>query len=689
MEKQNTGPDPSCQADKNEPLTNVGIPQFACNEDAAHWWLDFGFTPIPALPGSKHAALKWDPWLGSLSHESIAQHWAKHPDHEVGIIPGNKVIVLDSDTPQSLAAQRELQQQFGVTPTLIIETSRGVHDYLQLADGTFAKSDSHDSAANPAGIDIKTGRGFVMIAPSTGKVVVVCDAVSADDLTMVGQDFIDAIARHNGRQPPRPPEAVPRLRAIEHVSDASLKQLSALVGVLDPDRDYDSWVQGGMAIFYETGGSADGLAMFDLWSSRGRKYKGFREIADKWKSFSLDQPNPVTIRTLRQRVDAAGHDWIAVCAALEPQFEVCAYEVISLPVEATVTEAPATRLDRYSLRGRSDELERLALETVHVLGQLVLLGEATVIYAAPNSGKTLLVLHLLIEAIQAGRIDAAKLYFLNMDDSHRGLLQKVRIAEEYGFHLLAEGHRDFSADDFRGEIETMIAEGQAHGVIIVLDTLKKFVNVMDKVQGAKFAQLIRRFIMQGGTVIVLSHTNKNPGPNGKPRPGGTSDILDDFDCGWTISVATPRDDAGFKVVEFHNEKNRGFVAETAAFRYDATRHDSYLELLLSVEEVDPMQVVTLRQAEQIRTDAEMVDAITACIRDGTNTRMKLAKAVMQRVGASRRRVLEIVDRYTGSDLGRCRWRYSSGPRGAWVYELLDDSAPAEPDDDDEVPDVDA
>jgi hypothetical protein len=48
-----------------------------------------------------------------------------------------------------------------------------------------------------------------------------------------------------------------------------------------------------------------------------------------------------------------------------------------------------------------------------------------------------------------------------------------------------------------------------------------------------------------------------------------------------------------------------------------------------------------------------------------------------------------MDRYTGEDLDRHHWRYTIGARGSFVYELLDDSMPTEPDDDDEVPDIDA
>ncbi len=58
-----------------------------------------------------------------------------------------------------------------------------------------------------------------------------------------------------------------------------------------------------------------------------------------------------------------------------------------------------------------------------------------------------------------------------------GLVTKARIAEEYGFRMVADGHQGFEAKKFRLAMEEMILSGSAHGYIVILDTLKKFVNI--------------------------------------------------------------------------------------------------------------------------------------------------------------------------------------------------------------------
>ena len=64
--------------------------------NAAIYWHSFGFSVIPIIPGKKQSAVKWDAWLDGLSTEKIKTHWGKHPDHEVGVIVGDDVIVLDA-----------------------------------------------------------------------------------------------------------------------------------------------------------------------------------------------------------------------------------------------------------------------------------------------------------------------------------------------------------------------------------------------------------------------------------------------------------------------------------------------------------------------------------------------------------------------------------------------------------------
>ncbi len=141
--------------------------------DAAQHWYRFGFNVIPIVTGTKKTAVKWDPWLDGLSAEKIAKYWLKHPDHEVGFIVGNEVVVFDADTPQSLTRLCDLEKAFDVAPALTVKTRKGEHHFFRLAKDTTAKSDSHSSEKHPERIDVKTGRALIVLPPTGGREVLI------------------------------------------------------------------------------------------------------------------------------------------------------------------------------------------------------------------------------------------------------------------------------------------------------------------------------------------------------------------------------------------------------------------------------------------------------------------------------------------------------------------------------------
>lgn len=71
----------------------------------------------------------------------------------------------------------------------------------------------------------------------------------------------------------------------------------------DPDCPYEQWLEIGMALHCQFSGSFAGLGLFDLWSSRGKKYAGQKEVQAKWRSFKAEG---FTFRTVLKRAGDAG-----------------------------------------------------------------------------------------------------------------------------------------------------------------------------------------------------------------------------------------------------------------------------------------------------------------------------------------------------------------------------------------------
>jgi hypothetical protein len=215
----------------------------------------------------------------------------------------------------------------------------------------------------------------------------------------------------------------------------------------------------------------------------------------------------------------------------------------------------------------------------------------------------------------------------------------------------------------------MIKDNRAKDVILVLDTTKKFVDVMNKKDLSDFNKVVRPFVAKGGTVIALAHTNKNLDQNGKPRYGGTSDSLDDCDCAYTLAEVSNENHV--KVVEFENIKCRGNVLDKVAYQYTKEVDSSYLDILLSINKVNENELNDIKQSESLKTDAELIDAVIASINDGINSKMKLAEAAAKRAGIGKGKMNKLIDKYTGEDPYLYRWKYSVGSHGVKAFTLID------------------
>ncbi len=658
--------------DLNLPPSDSSISSSA----AAILWLKFGFTPIPTLPGKKYASVFWNAWLAGLDETKIQHHYASHPDHEVACLTNDDLIVFDADSEASIKALESLEQKFGVRPKLVVKTTRGIHHYFRRA-GAIAKQDSHDSVQFPERIDIRTGRSMIMVPPSGGRSIISCDAESSLELSIAPQEFIDAVFVHNGRNAPSQKTDDLEEASCQH-SRVSLVHLQKLLDLIDPDSGYQDWLNVGMAVFHETAGSSDGLSLFDSWSSGGKKYAGTKEIEVKWKSFKGNCSNPITIGTLVMLAKRRASE-TEVHSALADDFEPCAYEVVEPQKLASHYKAIATTATpflRFSLKGMHEEIRKNLGDQVYVLEGIALLGQTTAIYAPPNSGKTLITLALLKDSINKGRIDPSMVYYINVDDGAHGLSERLKVADEIGIHMLSDGYLGFNTSMLFDLITEAIAQKCTVGMVLILDTMKKFTNLMDKAQSSEFSHLCTQFALKGGTVIALAHTNKNRGAGGALIPAGTSDIVDDFQCVYVIDkIPSTSDDT--VAVEIAYLKGRGGVVRSLQIRYKQVDSTTpYAEMFNSVEIISEEMAAEIKHQASRRQDAEVIDEVMRSIHNGNDKKMEIVKEVMATTGETRKAVLHVLDRYRGTNPKWHLWTVETQAHGAQKFSLLD-SAPVE------------
>jgi hypothetical protein len=335
-------------------------------------------------------------------------------------------------------------------------------------------------------------------------------------------------------------------------------------------------------------------------------------------------------------------------------------------------EKPVCPLDAYLINDSLAEMRAQMLADVFVLDGIALLGQLTVIYAKPNAGKTLTTIYMLKESIKASRIKGKDVFYINADDSGNGLTAKGEIAAQYGFGMLAPSYKGFESDHLVKHLKQMIVEDTARGKIVVLDTLKKFTDLMHKTKASEFMKVAREFTLKGGTLIMLAHANKNRGADGKIVAGGTSDIGDDGDCVYLLDEVSKT--ATTKTVIFENAKKRGNNLQELSFSY-ALSSENYGELLESVKTLD---FDTIQQTKkefatnaQREKDKHAIDAITEAINQGNHKQLDVLKYAMKTWGISQRQSRNVLDEYTGEKISSSSlWRVQVGEKNSKTYYLL-------------------
>ncbi len=335
----------------------------------------------------------------------------------------------------------------------------------------------------------------------------------------------------------------------------------------------------------------------------------------------------------------------------------------------------ANPLLAYTLQGEAAALEESAVAQIPLLGTFLLMGQSTVIAAPPNAGKTLITIATLIEAVDQGRINGGDIFYVNADDSTQGVAEKVRILDEYGIHMLAEGYKGFKANKLAPALEQMIATGTARGKFLILDTFKKFTQPMSKRDASIFLEVVRRFVLEGGTLLSLAHVNKHQDSEGRNVFAGVSDIIDDIDCMYVLDAKAIAD--GETLVLMTNKKRRGNNPDLLAYAYSAAPELPYLERLTSVHETDKRGELAESEIDYQTDDEDILESIGLSIKHGPGRgKMVLVRLTADIHKVSKRRVLKLLEAHTGDDPSRHRWRFIVGPRGQHQFRLLTDPSPA-------------
>jgi hypothetical protein len=254
--------------------------------------LDFAVFPVP--PGTKksHKKAKFSDgvnWGATKDPEQIKRDFKKWPKANVGIPTGaeNGFFVVEADTKEGhdvdgiANLQALIDANSPLPETRMAKSPTGsIHYYFSYpAEGEVINS----SSKLAPGVDIRGEGGMVVAPPSVKPDVGIYEWLSEADIADAPQWLLDRVIKKEVER-----DATSGSKTKADLADIAKEMML----VPNLDEGWDDWNTKGLAIYDATGGSAEGLALFNAWSMKSKKYQ-HDAVIERWTNYHNCPPTEI------------------------------------------------------------------------------------------------------------------------------------------------------------------------------------------------------------------------------------------------------------------------------------------------------------------------------------------------------------------------------------------------------------
>lgn len=328
------------------------------------------------------------------------------------------------------------------------------------------------------GMECFSTKGFVTF---TGNVLDITELLGNANTVAPLSEALLALHAERFKQREADPLEAERLGGGEPAG-MTIAQIQRCLEYIDPDCGYEDWLEVGMAIHCETGGSDEGLDLWDAWSSGSvSKYPGRDALEEKWRTFGRDR---------------SGGEWVTGRTLVHMANEYGAR--ISLNAPASPEEFDRL-VDEAKEADGADNPLRYVFEPVHTFSSATALpwiikgvlpkAALGVVYGASGSGKSFLVLDMCLAIARGIEWRGRK-------------VKQGRVA-----YIVAEG-----ADGFRKRLAAYALYHNVDLATVPMTVLNAAPNLMEKQDAVDVVKGIRA---SGGAdlIIVDTFAQTTPGAN--------------------------------------------------------------------------------------------------------------------------------------------------------------------------------
>mgnify|MGYP005636085375 CR=1 FL=1 len=603
----------------------------------------FGYEIIPVKPNGK-APINSD-W-SNFTTKKMLKAAKDHPLASIGLLTANTPCV-DVDIPNEELAKlmvdylrpmfpQSLERVGNAPKTLFI--CRTEQPFTKMASKIYVDTDGNKcqveilgkgQQAVVWGNHATTGKPYHYVGNDIGDVPMrLLDTISSDQAQGVIKRF-EAFATELGLAEQKASlqrsESVDKGEAagwgIGCATDDEKVVITDALTALDPAMHHDEWIMVGMALHNAYAGAVEGLRLWAEWSSKSDNPEHLNcNHAQRWNSFTDDSSrgNVGFPSILKMARDAGwGGDF-------EGEVEEVAVDEAFYREREYVSGKFMEMLDEHRLT--KEEIDQFA-EPTWLVDNLVIKGHLSAFPAPANGGKTLLFMELARELASENLV-----VYINMDISGVGSRRHWKQAEESGIHWVTPDLKGSNINKLMSDLYASPLEDLKNTVIII-DTLKKLTDMIDKRKSKGLYKSLRRLTSKGATVICLCHTNKYKDADGNAIYEGTGDLRSDVDN--MIYLEPFHEGTKLRSLSTRPDKVRG-AFEPITFEFDDNRRMKVADEFIDTN--------TLIQAAK---DQEGIDEVNAAIKAGCLRQNELVKYVGETYGRNRKRVLRILTNYGG------------------------------------------
>ncbi|MDH3461420.1 MAG: hypothetical protein OEM00_10720 [Burkholderiaceae bacterium] len=312
------------------------------------------------------------------------------------------------------------------------------------------------------------------------------------------------------------------------------------------------------------------------------------------------------------------------------------HDVIDLVANAPIHRADAATQALRVFEVQPEQVDKMQ-QTRLIWRRIIALSHLAVWCSPAGGGKTTIAKLAAAEMAASGY----NVFFFQEDASAGDLPGLFEHAKKHGYALLNTTLNGATPESQIKVLRELVRSGaDLSANVFILDTLKKFADLMSKGGTREFFRLMRGLTQRGGTVLLLAHTNKHKGIDGRWMFEGVGDVRNDVDELIYIEAAD-KDAMGIVTMTLRPDKWRCLV-QPLTFTLDTTT----MVLAPSEAVVDVASIEARRKRQE--ADAVVIEAVRSALAGGGMSFVSLAQEVSSSTGLGLKAAGNVISRWASS-----------------------------------------